>query len=467
VAPGIAFVRIRLFQTESFRLAAIYAGLFVGSMAVLIALIYFIVSHAFEANLLRDSDDDLAAIRRAYVAEIVKRSNRGVHEAKEMIEDRLLATDTADVFLLQSGTHTRIAGNLPVMRPKAGILRIRDPLSSSGRGQTNHVILGRGEFLASGLYAFVGRDLYAAKVAEMEVLRTFGWVLFASLLLASVGGLVLSRSFLRRVDSITDTCRSIMAGKLGDRIPIQGTRSELDQLAMTINDMLDRIGALMESLRQVSNDIAHDLRTPLTHLRYRLEKARLAAKNSEDYATAVDAAIADSDRLLAMFASLLRIAQLESGARKAGFEEVDLTSLVRQVSDLYKPVMDDAGHPFDVRLSQCAPVRGDPQLLLQLFANLLDNAVHHTPAGGRVSLVAEMDGAQPSVMVADEGPGIPAEDREKVFRRFFRREQSRTTPGSGLGLALVWAIADLHDAEISLLDNNPGLRAVVKFPVIA
>ncbi|MDE2111330.1 MAG: HAMP domain-containing histidine kinase [Alphaproteobacteria bacterium] len=457
-------MQIRLFQTESIRLAAIYAALFVGSMALLIALIYFIVSDAFEANLLRNSDDDLSAIRRAYVAEVLKKTNRGTHEAKEMIDDRLLATDRADVFLLQKGLHTRIAGNLPVMTPKAGALRFPDPLPTDGGNPEDHIILGRGEFLDRDLYAFVGRDLYAAKRAEEDVLRTFGWVLLASLLVASAGGLLLSRSFLRRVDAITDTCRSIMAGKLGDRIPMRGTRNELDQLAATINDMLDRIGVLMESLRQVSNDIAHDLRTPLAHLRYRLERTRLAAKNTGDYATAVDAAIADADQLLAMFAALLRIAQLEAGARQAGFEEVDLEPLLGRVSDLYKPAMDDAGRPFYVDLSPCSHVRGDPQLLLQLFANLLDNAVHHTPDSARVSLTMGMDGARPTVVVADEGLGIPPEDREKVFRRFFRREQSRTTPGSGLGLALVSAIADLHGAEISLLDNAPGLRVVVKFP---
>ncbi len=459
-------VRIRVFQTESFRLAAIYAGLFVGSMVVLIALVYFIVAHAFEADLLRGSDDDLAAIRRAYVAELAKRPSKAIHEAKEMIDDRLLATDTADVFLLQKGTRTRIAGNLPVMTPKPGILRFPDPLPSDDGGRNEHIILGRGEFLAGDLYAFVGRDLYAAKKAETAVLRIFGWVLLASLVTASAGGLLLSQSFLRRVDAITDTCRGIMAGRLGDRIPVRGTRNELDRLAATINDMLDRIGALMESLRQVSNDIAHDLRTPLAHLRYRLEQARTGARSTDDYAAAVDAAIADSDTLLAMFAALLRIAQIEAGARQAGIEEVDIAALLTRVGDLYKPLMDDAGHPFDIQLSSCAHVRGDPQLLLQLLANLLDNAVHHTPRGARVGLIAAMDGAQPTVAVTDEGPGIPVEDRQKVFRRFFRREQSRTTPGSGLGLALVSAIADLHGAEISLLDNHPGLRVVVRFPAL-
>ena len=308
--------------------------------------------------------------------------------------------------------------------------------------------------------------MYEAKEAENNVLRAFGLVLFASLVVASAGGLLLSRSFLRRVDAITGTCRAIMAGRLGDRIPMRGTRNELDRLAATINDMLDRIGALMESLRQVSNDIAHDLRTPLAHLRYRLERVRIEAATAEDYAAAVEGAIVDADELLAMFAALLRIAQIEAGARHAGIDEVDLLPLLVRAGDLYKPVMDDAGHPFRRQLlSPCTPVRGDPQLLLQLFANLLDNAIHHTPAGTPITLTADMDGNRPTVVVADEGPGILPDDRQKVFRRFFRCEQSRTTPGSGLGLALVSAIADLHGADISLRDNAPGLRVVTKFSI--
>ena len=167
--------------------------------------------------------------------------------------------------------------------------------------------------------------------------------------------------------------------------------------------MLDRIGALMESLRQVSNDIAHDLRTPLAHLRYRLERARTEAKNTDDYAVTIEAAIADSDKLLAMFAALLRISQIEAGARRAGIEEVELPGLLARAGDLYKPVMDDSGHPFDVRPAMPSSVRGDPQLLLQLLANLLDNAIHHTPAGTRIGLSAEMDGGRPAIVVADNG----------------------------------------------------------------
>jgi signal transduction histidine kinase len=438
--------------------------LFVGSMLVLSALIYLIVAHAFEADLLRNSDDDLAAIHRAYDARKITKPTKAVHEAKEMIDDRLLATDAADVFLLQKGLHERIAGNLPVMAPRVGVSRF--PLPSAERGSAPRIILGRGEYLAGDLYAFVGRDLAGAKTAEAAVLRTFGLVLLASLLMAFAGGLLLSRSFLRRIDAITDTCRSIMAGRLDDRVLVRGERNELDRLAATINEMLDRIGMLMESLRQVSNDIAHDLRTPLAHLRYRLERARAEAVSADDYAAPVEAAIADADKLLAMFAALLRIAQIEAGARRAGIEEVQLDSLLARAGDLYKPVMDDTGHPFEMRLQPCAAVRGDPQLLLQLLANLLDNAVHHTPSGAQIALIAEMNGISPTIVVSDTGRGISPVDREKVFRRFFRCEQSRTTPGSGLGLSLVSAIADLHGAEISLLDNRPGLRVVVSFPSI-
>ncbi len=455
-------MRTRVFQTESFRLAAIYAGLFVGSMAILIVLVYMIVGHALELDLLQDLADDLVSIHKAYASELLKKPNKAIHEAKEMIDARLLAADNDDVFLLQDGTGKRLAGNLPVMTPKTGILRlsVRTPIGGE------RPILGRGEFLAPDIYAFVGRDMVEATETENDVLRAFALVLVASLIMASAGGFLLSRSFLRRVDAITGTCRAIMAGRLGDRIPApRGTHNELDRLAGTINDMLDRIGALMDSLRQVSNDIAHDLRTPLAHLRYRLERTRIDSICPEECAAAVDGAIADADNLLAMFAALLRIAQIEAGARQAGMEDVDLVPLLVRVGDLYKPLMDDAEHPFDTQLSPCVLVRGDPQLLLQLFANLLDNAVHHTPAGTPITLTAEMSDKRPTVIIADEGPGIPVEDRQKVFRRFFRCEQSRTTPGSGLGLALVSAIIDLHGADISLRDNKPGLCVVVKFPV--
>ncbi len=456
-------VRTRLFQSESFRHTAIYTALFVGSMAVLVAIVYLIMHRAFEADLLRASSDDLLAIQKAYVSGLPR--GKGVHEAREMIEDRMLAPDAADRFLLQNGRGIKIAGNLPPMVPKSGVSYLRYPSQlRAGRPGDGHVILGRGALLSPDLYAFVGRDTQAARETESSVLRAFGLVLLASLMMASGSGLLLSRSFLYRIDIINDTCRAIMAGRLGDRIPIAGKKSELERLAATINGMLDRIQVLMESLRQVTTDIAHDMRTPLTYLRYRLEQARSDSTSMAEYASALEGAIANTDQLLTIFSALLRIAQIEAGARQAAFREVDLSQLLRKASDIYKPVMEDAAHPFEVNLAGSPRVLGDQELLLQMIANLLDNAITHTPQGTLVCASVSKDDAGTLVVVADAGPGIPSEDREKVFRRFYRREQSRTSPGSGLGLSLVSAIADLHGANINLDDNAPGLRVIVRFP---
>jgi signal transduction histidine kinase len=464
----MSFVQARLFQTESFRLAAIYAGLFLGSMALLMAVIYLIVSHAFEASLLRAATDDLKAIRTAYnYADGPKRRRplqaAELHEAEEIIDDRLLAHDDGDLFLLLKDGK-KVAGNLPVMKPVPGMQSFAYVTQG---GTAQRMLLGRGEQLRDGAYAFVGRDLESLEKARGEVLTAFMIVFGTSLVLAGVGGVVLSRSFVQRLDAITATCRSIMSGRLKDRIPAKGTRNELDQLAASINAMLDRIEALMESLKQVTNDIAHDMRTPLAHLRYRLEGVRSEATSIEDYEIAVDRAIEESDTLLAMFAALLRIAQIEAGARQAGMQEVDFTSLMDRVACLYKPVMEDALHPFTIRIEEGLKLRGDPQLLIQLFSNLLDNAIRHTPKGAEIALCATTTDAGIGATVEDCGEGIPAEDRTRVFRRFFRREKSRTKPGSGLGLALVAAVVELHAGTIRLEDNKPGLRAKVNFPAAA
>jgi signal transduction histidine kinase len=454
--------RTRLFQTEAFRLSAIYVGLFLGSMLFLIALVYVIVSNAFEANLLKDSRDDLAAIHKAFVE--TKKKGKSLHEAKEMVDDRLLASDPDDLFLLEKDG-IKIVGNLPAVKAGDGMRRFSYGRGAPENGQSG-VLLGQGEFIAPGVYAFVGRDLHSAQEAERSVLIAFAFVFAVTFGLAAASGTVVSRSFLSRIDAITETCRAIMAGRFGDRVPVRNTRNELDQLAGTINLMLDQIGVLMESLHQVSNDIAHDLRTPLAHLRYRLERARNGVQRSEAYASAVDDAIADCDHLLAMFGALLRIAQIEAGPRLGAMGPLDLGDVLQNLRTLYEPVLADTDHPFDFRTQMALHIDGDPQLLLRLFANLIDNAIKHTAPGTPIRVAAERRDGNIAVSVTDEGGGIPAEERDKVFRRFYRREQSRTTPGSGLGLALVSAIAEIHGATIVLDDNKPGLRAEVEFPAL-
>ena len=297
---------------------------------------------------------------------------------------------------------------------------------------------------------------------QHAIVRAFAWAGGLTLLLAIAGGAVLANSFLRRIDAITRTNRAIMEGDLSARIPVRGTHDEIDQLIASLNAMLGRIQQLMDGLRQVSSDIAHDLRTPLGRLRQHLEDARERAKTTADYDAATEAAIDEADELLETFSALLRIAQVEAGAQKSAFAELDLSALARSVGEAYQPAAEDSGHALDIRIEDGVRFTGDRQLLAQMISNLVENALRHTPAGSTVSLALRRDGDRASTIeVADNGPGIPEAERGKVFDRFYRLDRSRSTAGSGLGLALVKAIAGLHGLSIELTDRKPGLGVVV------
>ena len=441
-------MRIRLVHTESFRLAATYAAIFLVSILLFCALVYFTVAAAFRAEALRTAEADIATVASAYASE-------GLPEAEEVIAQNLAAPRASDIFLLQRDGQ-KLAGNLPPMKAIPGVLEF---------SSQDLPVLGRGALLAPGLYVFAGRDMSIMHDTERTILNTLAWVFGGALIVASVGGILISRSFLVRMDDITRTCRSIMEGRFGDRIPIRGNQDELDRLAQAINDMLDRIAALMENLKQVSSDIAHDLRTPLTRLRNHLERAGSEAKNRDDYVAALNSALTETDEMLALFAALLRIAQIESGSRRAAFAKIDLAGLAQHVAEIYRPVAEDAGHIFSLDIATHASVQGDRELLIQLLANLIENAIRHTPPGTAITLGLNGRDGAPVLLIADKGPGIAADQREKLFHRFTRLEQSRTTPGHGhgLGLALVAAIADLHGATVALKDNAPGTRVEIRF----
>jgi signal transduction histidine kinase len=255
-----------------------------------------------------------------------------------------------------------------------------------------------------------------------------------------------------------------MEGDLSARIPVRGTHDEIDQLIASLNAMLGRIQQLMDGLRQVSSDIAHDLRTPLGRLRQHLEDARERAKTTADYDTATEAAIVEADELLETFSALLRIAQVEAGAQKSAFAELDLSALARSVGEAYQPAAEDSGHKLDIRIVDGVRLTGDRQLLAQMISNLVENALRHTPVGSTVSLALCRTAAGFAIEVSDNGPGIPEPERGKVFDRFYRLDRSRSTAGSGLGLALVKAIAGLHGLSIELTDRRPGLGVVVTGP---
>ena len=254
-----------------------------------------------------------------------------------------------------------------------------------------------------------------------------------------------------------------MSGDLADRIRTTGSGDELDQLGRNLNDMLDRLQGLMDGLKQVSSDIAHDLRTPLSRLKQRLEAVRSEANSVQEYKEAVDQAVQDADVALSTFGALLRIAQIESGTRRANFSDVDLSALLANLATTYSAVAEDMGKTLVSSIGPDIHVRGDRELLTQLFVNLIENALRHTADGAKVSFSLAHQDQGPFAEVGDNGPGIPESERRNVFKRFYRLEHSRSTSGSGLGLALVAAVADLHTARIELVDNEPGLKVALQF----
>jgi signal transduction histidine kinase len=285
-----------------------------------------------------------------------------------------------------------------------------------------------------------------------------------SLLLAVSGGFVLGRGFLRRLEVVNRTSREIMSGRFDARIPVLHRDDELDRLAINLNATFDRVESLMESLAQISSDVAHDLRTPLSRLRQTLELARRTATTVEEFRTGTEAAIKEADDILETFSALLRIAQIESGSRKVGFGRVDLSTLFETILEAYVAVAEDAEHELISRIAPGISIAGDRELLMQLGANLVENAIRHTPTESRIEIDLRHEAGGAVAVFSDHGPGIPEGEYGKVFRRFYRLETSRTTSGSGLGLALVAAVADLHGTHILLGDNRPGLRVTVLFP---
>jgi signal transduction histidine kinase len=285
--------------------------------------------------------------------------------------------------------------------------------------------------------------------------------------LGLLGGFFVARRVLKRVDAMTGTTQTIMAGDLSGRLPIAGTGDELDRLAENLNIMLERIEALMHGFREVSDNIAHDLKTPLTRLRNRAEEALRGGKAEPDYRRALEVTIEESDGLIRTFNALLMIARAESG-QAAEVAEFDAAEIARDVGELYEPLAEEKGLVLRVDAPMAAPVRGNRELVSQALANLVDNAIKYISVGKRASseilVQAACEGGRVLLAVADQGPGIPEADRGRVVERFVRLEQSRSEPGSGLGLSLASAVARLHGGELKLEDNRPGLRALLIFP---
>lgn len=448
--------RLRIFRTVGFRLAAFYALLFAVSALGLFAIVRWNVGAAIDAQLRRHVQAELSSLTDAAadagtIAKLVARreASRGRNSAH---------------YLVLSASGDRLAGDLPRPDPVEGWHRIDLPRAGDDDADDGeHLVEALGERLPGGGFLVVGTDSFELVELQESISRDFLAAAVGIVILAITGGILASRGFLSRIDAIERTSRAIIEGRLSDRIPVRGTGDEIDRLSHDLNTMLDRIEALMGSLRQVSNDIAHDLRTPLGRLRRKLDAARALAPEGSEVQPALQEAIADADGILATFSALLRIAQIESGSRRAGFAPVDLSGLVSEIGSVFLAVAEDAGKRLEVHVAPDLAVEGDRELLAQMTVNLVENAIRHTLPGARIELALRDADGGPVLLVTDNGPGIPPGARARVFERFRRLEESRSTPGHGLGLALVGAVADLHGIALALGDNDPGLRVELRF----
>ncbi len=446
-----------LIRTTSFRLTLIYAALFTVSALILFGVIYWATSHYMKNELDAAIDSDVNELREGFAA-------GGPTLLKQLIDERTKEMPNGPILYLFEDKDGKVeAGNLPAMKPLFDHFDITVPgllYPADRRG----AIYVHGVQLAGGAFLAVGADAHQLADMKKFVLRSFGWCFAIGLLLALGGGALMGNSLLRRVDGVVRASRAIMDGNLSQRIPIRGTNDEFDRLAASLNVMLDKTQASLEGMRQVSNDVAHDLRTPLTRLRQRLELVRRKPASNEELGQAIDRSIADTDAILETFGALLRIAQIEGAPSTARFAPIDLSELLLTVAEVYLPMAEERGQRLTLNVAPRLTTTGDRELLTQLLANLIENAIRHSPPEAAIALTATHDAECIDVIIADTGPGIPAGEREKVFRRFYRLEASRTTPGNGLGLSLAEAIASLHRVAIELGDNQPGLRVSLRFP---
>jgi signal transduction histidine kinase len=450
------------YRSTSFRLLAWYAAVFGASVAILLFFVYWIALAALDEQLSDSVERETDVLVELYRGGRLDRVIRAIE--LRMVDLR----PPRRYYLLQNAAGERIAGNLPSMDPAEGemVLPVSHLFPDRGAKADDpadaYPVVAHGRRLDSGEYLLVGENRFRAVKAQEAIFRAFAWGIAITVLLAAGGGAALGVGFLRRIEEINRTTRSIMDGDLSKRVPASGGGDEMDQLAVNLNAMLDRIQVLMDSLKRVSDDIAHDLRTPLSRLRHRLEAARVKA--GSDGEPVIEQSIAELDAILETFSALLRISQIEAGARRAAFSDVSLGQILSTVSEAYAPVAEDRSQRLEAVIDRTLSIHGDRDLLTQMVANLIENAIRHCPAGAGITVGLRQEAGTSILCVADTGPGIPAPEREKVFRRFYRLEASRTTSGSGLGLALVKAVADLHDASVEMADNHPGLRVTVRFP---
>ena len=454
----------RILRTASFRLAAAYAAVTALAFLVLYVVTGWISGQALDHQIRAGVEAEFTDLmsdysesgRPAFLKELNARSN--------------VKGEWSFLYYYGDQAGRKITGNVERIKPFDGWQR--EPIEQAKTGQNSahdddHQMIAFGKHLADGSFLLVGDDGYGAIAAQEAINEAFAWASVLALALSILAGVIISQRFLKSIDRINATSHAIMRGQLKERIPVYDTSDEIDKLASNLNLMLDGNQALLELLKHMSTNIAHDLRTPMSRLRQHLEESTLTRLSSDAYRAVIDQAIDEIDSILATFSALLRIAQIESGSRKAAFRPVYLSAIAERLADAYRAVAEDDGKSLSSDVAPGIVFVGDEELLTQMLANLVENAIKHTPAGATIRLELSDLAEGAKVVVADNGLGIPEVERERVFEQFYRLDRSRTTPGQGLGLSLVSAVAQLHDVALRLEDNVPGLRVVIDFAAAA
>jgi signal transduction histidine kinase len=458
-------VSTKILRTSTFRLAAAYLLVFAVSAGAMLAYVFWNTVGLME----RQTQETIQAEVRGLADQY---ATRGLNGVVDVISERV-NEENGTLYLLVNPSGQRVAGNLESMpKPDPGDnVWIDFPITiGKGEGQIRHTARAFAIDLAGDYELLVGRDVEELRAFRNLIQNTLIWAFVPIFVLGLAGGLLISRNFLRRVDAITDTSQSIMAGDLSRRMPISGVDDELDRLSLSLNEMLGQIERLMHGMKEVTSNVAHDLRTPLTRLRARAE-AGLRSMNSDDQKLALQQTLAESDKLLQTFNALLSIARADAGQVRDGFETVDISATLQDLAELYEPLVEEGGGTLSCVVDGGLNVHADRQLLSQVFSNLLENAmkygVHPERSVVDVAITAQKKSGDVVVTISDRGPGIPADQRTHVLERFVRLDESRTKPGNGLGLSLVASVVKLHNGMLTLDDAKPGLKAVITLPLQA
>ena len=457
----------KLLRTTAFKLTLVYLTVFALFAAFL--LVYF------AWNTRRLITEQITQTVDAEITGLAEQYRQGGIRRLVFIVDARSRRPGSSLYLVTAPAGQGLAGNVGSL--PAGTLNTTGWVETAYRrlddpDGSEHLALVRVFQLPARFRLLVGRDLEERERLRDIILAAGRWSLAIVIVLGIAGGLFVTRRVLKRVDAMTETTRKIMEGDLTGRLPIAGTGDELDRLAGNLNDMLERIEALMHGLKEMSDNIAHDLKTPLTRLRNRCEEALRVAEDESQYRLALESTIEESEALIATFNALLMIARAESGQARDGMADVDAGEIARGVGELYEPLADEKGIQLRVDAPAAVPVHGNRELISQALANLVDNAIKYgapekkdiNGAEHEIVIKAIPDGERILLTVADAGRGIPETDRSRAVERFVRLEQSRSQPGSGLGLSLAAAVARLHGGELKLEDNQPGLRTVISLP---